>query len=159
MIAFVEDDLRDVPAERLRMFYKILVLIPDRDVLVSRRLSRSGERQASFLSLIRLCFVNDHRIDHDDICKTSSNYYYPFAVSDHVRGHSNAPLAVGPERVLKVLRDRQVGPGRFLGFFAQKKRISYDRLDHVLPPSIMWCRAQLIRPVAAKSVEPMALLS
>ncbi len=88
------------------------VLIRHFDTLVTQRVALAIERQASFRSVVGAVLRGDARIEHHDDAAAELLVHErddAFALADHVRGHTDAAIAVRVECVLQILCYGEVG--------------------------------------------------
>ena len=89
------------------------VLVLHRDCLIPCGLPRPGKGQAALLGLVGVGLCRDDRVEHHDVFAVRMYDDDPLSHADHVPRHAHAAIRVGGQRVLHILRQRQVVLRRF----------------------------------------------
>ena len=113
MINFVLYDLRCPTREILGMRFHFKRLKLHLDSLIALTLTRAAEkRQAAFLGVIRAIFLDDFRIEHYRVDRSSPALIEesddPLTSADHIRRHADTAFSVRHQRIKQVLRDLQI---------------------------------------------------
>ena len=132
MVQLMLDDLRRKAREYLLLFLESSVLIPYGNQIVTHRFSRSRQREASFLRLIRHNLGNNTGIEHFRIYAFVKKSDDAFVHTDHVCRHPHAFVCVRQQRVTKIVCNGKVRGGRRQRLLSQKEDILLNGSDQIV---------------------------
>lgn len=121
VVYLVLDDLCREARVRLRMLRHLQVLKPDPYPAVPDSRALPLQRKAALARFVFPERADDFRIEHDRGHTAVVENDDALEHADHVRGHPDAFVGMGPERVEQVFRGGKVMRGGDIGWLSQQQ--------------------------------------
>ena len=113
------------------MTSEFLILKSNVDLTVPFCFSNTGKRQTAFFCFIFAEFCRDFRVHHHHLPVPLTEDDNSFSYADHVRGHTDAAIQIGPKGIQQINNDLSIRFVRRIGWLGEKVWIMYNRTYHI----------------------------
>lgn len=109
MVDFMLNNLRSLTSKGFDAGFEFVSLQLHSNRLIAFAFAGASEQgKTTFFCIIRSCFFDNLRIEHNHICSFIIKHNNPLADTDHIRRHANTTILMRYKRIEQVLCDLQI---------------------------------------------------